>query len=480
MRILLINTNRMHPPTAPIGLDYVAAVLQAAGHRPDLLDLCFGPDTHAALDTCLSTRRYDLIGLSFRNTDECFYPGRGWFPPDLRDIVQRVRAHDQGLVVLGGVGFSIMPEAILRETGADVGVAGEGEFAMLALAAGRRDVPGVIWQEDRALFPPLGKGGLGGSRALGPQDADLAALPPMRRDFIDNDRYYREGGQIGFETKRGCAAGCVYCADPVSKGRRVRLRPPDAVADELAALADRGILHLHTCDAEFNRPAEHALAVSQTITARGLGGQLRWYAYCAPTPFGSELAGAMRAAGCVGINFGADSGDDAMLRRLGRDYRPEALAAARQRCRDHGLVCMFDLLLGGPGETADSVRRSLDFIREISPERVGLSVGLRVYPGTPLAKLALREPRALHGPGASSRGFALPTYYLSAELGEGIFPLVSATIGQDRRFFFSDPTDADRNYNYSDNPVLTDAIRRGYRGAYWDILRRLQEGLPPA
>ncbi len=91
MRILLINTNRMHPPIAPIGLEYVAAALQAAGHAPELLDLCFEHDPPGAIDNQLSGRRYDLIGLSFRKTDDCFYPGRDWFPPYLRDLVGRIR-----------------------------------------------------------------------------------------------------------------------------------------------------------------------------------------------------------------------------------------------------------------------------------------------------------------------------------------------------------------------------------------------------
>jgi hypothetical protein len=168
-----------------------------------------------------------------------------------------------------------------------------------------------------------------------------------------------------------------------------------------------------------------------------------------------------------------------MLRRLGRDFQAADLEAAAERCRRHGLVCMFDLLLGGPGETEASVRHSLAWMQRVAPDRVGLSVGVRVYPGTPLACLAAREPEALHGPGATSTDFAAPAYYLAPALGEGIFSLVRSCVGEDRRFFFSDPTDADRNYNYNANDVLVQALAKGYHGAYWDILRRCQEGLPP-
>ena len=83
------------------------------------------------------------------------------------------------------------------------------------------------------------------------------------------------------------------------------------------------------------------------------------------------------------------------------------------------------------------------------------------------------------GPGIGTGNFVWPTYYLAPELGEGIFPLIRSLVGEDRRFFFSDPTDGDRNYNYNANQVLAAALARGYRGAYWDILRRVQEGLPP-
>ena len=103
--------------------------------------------------------------------------------------------------------------------------------------------------------------------------------------MVRQSRYFAHGGQAGFESKRGCPAACLYCADPVAKGRRLRLRPPTAVADEIAALLAQGIDHLHTCDCEFNLPPEHAIAVCEELIRRGLGRQLRWYAYCAPAPF---------------------------------------------------------------------------------------------------------------------------------------------------------------------------------------------------
>jgi radical SAM superfamily enzyme YgiQ (UPF0313 family) len=173
----------------------------------------------------------------------------------------------------------------------------------------------------------------------------------------------------------------------------------------------------------------------------------------------------MRQAGCVGINFGIDSGDTEMLQRLGRNYGPAAVEAASRHCRDAGIATMFDLLLGAPGETEGSLRATVDLMRRCRPDRVGVSVGVRIYPGTPLAAdltntAAPEDPRR-------------PRFYLAPSLKDTIFNYLDELIAGDPRFLFFDPTQPDRNYNYNANERLIKAIQAGYRGAYWDILRRL-------
>ena len=455
MRIALVNTNRIQPPIAPIGLDYVAEALDAAGYAVELLDLCWEQDPGAAIRRFFRGKDYGLAGVTLRNTDDCGYLSRHSFLPEFEGLVAAVRASTDARIVLGGVGFSVMPEEVLELCGADAGVWGEGEFALpeLARRMGRgedwHDTPGLVWREDS------------GWRRTEPSLPPLADLPRMTRRWVDNRRYFSEGGQAGFETKRGCGAACIYCADPVAKGRRPRLRPPGAVADELEQLLSQGIDHLHTCDAEFNLPPWHALEVCGEVTRRGLAERLRWYAYCAPAPFSRQLAEAMRRAGCAGINFGADSGDAGMLRRLGRGFGPEDIVNATRWSRESGMAVMLDLLLGAPGETRDSLTRTVELIKQAGPDRAGVSVGVRVYPGTALAR------QVPSGAGA-------PEFYLEPAVAPFVFELLDALIGDDRRFLFFDPARPDRNYNYNANQRLSDAIRGGFRGAYWDILRRCE------
>jgi radical SAM superfamily enzyme YgiQ (UPF0313 family) len=471
MRVLLVNPNRIRPPVAPLGLDYLADALAARGAEVGVLDLCLEPEAAAAAVDAFGP---DVVGVTLRNTDDCYFGGQDFFLPQVAGVVAELRAATPAPVVLGGVGFSVMPEAALELCGADLGLRGEGEFAFPVLAAGLAQ--GRPVDELPGLVRRTGAGFWANPCAFG----DLAELPFPSRSWLDNRRYFREGGQLGFETKRGCAGRCTYCADPLAKGDRVRLHAPERVAAELRALLAQGADHLHTCDSEFNLPFGHALAVCEAISAAGLGTRLRWYAYCAPRPFSRELALAMARAGCAGIDFGADHADPGQLARLGRDHGPEDLLGAAEACRAAGIPFLFDLLLGGPGETRQTLAEAISFMRRVDAPRVGLSVGVRVYPGTALAQTALDEPEGLRPlPGPGGPDLVRPAFYLSPALGDDLPAVVAELAGDDPRFLFADPTKKGQNYNYNANRVLEEAIAAGARGAYWDILRRLAEGGEP-
>jgi radical SAM superfamily enzyme YgiQ (UPF0313 family) len=465
MKILLVNTNRMKPAVAPIGLDYLADTLRAAGHTLSLLDLCFAEEYEKDIGAAVTAFSPELVGASVRNTDDCVYPSGAFLLSEPRAMLLALRDHTDAPIVVGGVGFSTLPEAAMDYCGADFGIAGEGEDALPRLARALQtgsdleQVPGLLWWDESGIRRNRGS------------ELRLDTLPPRERSFIDNRRYFAEGGQAGFETKRGCPMRCIYCADPVSKGRRSRLVPPRMVTAELRALLAQGIDHVHACDCEFNLPIEHARSVCQAIIDEGLAERIRWYAYCSVAPFDAELALLFRRAGCAGIDFGADSGNAQMLKRLGRAFTPEDLAVTAKSCADAGIPFMFDLLLGGPGETRETMRDSLDLVRRLGADCIGVSVGVRVYEGTALAAEVrsagpLESNPALQGARIDNEQLLRPLFYLSPELGSDIAASLPDLVGHDERFFL--PGD----YNYNDNARITTAIAGGERGAYWDILRR--------
>jgi len=478
--MLLINTNRMTPAIAPIGLEYVAAATRQAGLDVDVLDLCLCDDPAGALGDCLGRRSDRLVGLSFRNVDDCFWPSATSFLAGLRSLVADVRRLSDARIVLGGVGFSIFARQIVREAGADFGIRGDGEQALVALRRAL-DGDGKLADVSGLIYRPGDGGDANAKRFVeNPPAWPEPLIVPTGRDVLDNATYFRLGGQIGFETKRGCPRKCTYCADPLAKGPSPRLRSPGEVADEIEALLAQGVDVLHTCDCEFNLPREHALAVCEEMTRRGLGGKVRWYAYLAVTPFDEALADAMAAAGCVGINFTGDSASDAMLESYNQPHRADDLRRAVELCRAHRIASMVDLLLGGPGETPETARESIEQLKRFSPDCVGAALGLRIYPGTAAARqIAAMGPMEAN-PGIRRRYEGAvdplrPTFYISPDLGSNPARLVRDLIAGDERFFppAEEAGDTSGDHNYNDNSALVAAIAAGARGAYWDILRKL-------
>ncbi len=460
MKIALVNTNLIKPPIAPIGLDYVAQVLAARGFETDLLDLNWSDDPPADIKRFFR-REYQLIGVTVRNSDDCTFTQKCSFLDTHKDIISHIQEESGAPVVLGGVGFSAMPERILQHTRAHAGLWGDGEFMFPEIAAriksGWRDVANLVFIHNGQVvknavhFHPLDR------------------LPVMDRCHVDNRRYFDEGGQAGVETKRGCPRGCLYCADPVAKGKQIRRRPPGAVAAEFENLLKQGIDHVHLCDSEFNYPEQHAIDVCIELTERGPAKRMRWYAYCSPVPFSDELAAAMARAGCAGINFGVDSTDENMLKFLNRDHRQADVKKAAALCKKYGIAVMFDLLLGAPGENRASIRTTIQDMKQIGPDCIGVALGVRVYPGTGLSRL-LEDPKYKAG---LSGGTAPddPLFYLEPAIAGDAFSYVESLVAGDERFFFFNPDNPDRNYNYNANQVLARAIKNGKRGAYWDILR---------
>jgi radical SAM superfamily enzyme YgiQ (UPF0313 family) len=478
--LALVNTNTMAPLVAPIGLEYVAAAAKQARIEVDIVDLPLADDPDQTLRSYFAAHDPLLVGLSFRNADDCFWPSAQWFVPDLTELVNKIRSLTDASVVIGGVGFSIFAERIVEHTGADFGIRGDGEQAVISLldqlqnGESFEQVDGLIWRQSGKILS---------NAPAWPQPLSL----PTARDAVDNLAYFNRGGQCGLETKRGCNRQCIYCADPLAKGAKARLRAPSEVADEAEGLLAKGIDVLHLCDCEFNVPRSHALSVCEELTRRSLQGKLRWYTYMAVVPFDAELAQAMSKAGCVGIDFTGDSASRAMLETYRQQHVKDDLASAVRLCRENGMEVMIDLLLGGPGETPETAAQTIDFIKKIGPDCAGAALGVRIYPGTEMARLARAEGPLEENSGIRRRhpgpvDFFKPTFYIAHSLGERPAQLIQDLIAGDNRFFGPTPEVAGAtgefslaaDHNYNDNTELVEAIKNGARGAYWAILRNLR------
>ena len=129
MRVLLVSANREHipDPIFPLGLAYVAAATRQADHEVAVADLCFGRRPLDTLRHTIRSFRPDAIGLSLRNVDNAAWPRTTDYLDWHRQVLATVRHSCEAPVILGGSGFSILPEAYLQALHADFGLVGEGE-----------------------------------------------------------------------------------------------------------------------------------------------------------------------------------------------------------------------------------------------------------------------------------------------------------------------------------------------------------------
>lgn len=448
MKVLLVSPNeeKLPDPVFPIGAAYVAGALKQAGIEYHCLDLCFEEDVEKALIDALNKNAPDIVGLSLRNVDNVSYPHSVSYLPLYRMITTTVRRNCHARIVLGGSGFTLLPDAILRFLQADYGICGEGEITFVQLVRQLAGGPELL---DLATDPII--------RAGVAVETNLDRLPPADRTLFDNERYLQRGGMANLQTKRGCPFNCIYCTYPVIEGRKVRARSPRSICDEIQTLLDAGMDTLFMVDNEFNHPMDHALAVCREIQRRRL--PVRWSCYANPAFIGPELVDAMLAAGCTSLEFGTDAGCDEMLKNLGKSFSARDIAQASATCDQAGMPYCHALLLGGPGETMTTAQKSLDTIAATGATAVICMVGIRIFPHTQLAATAEKEGRI-----AADEDFLNPVFYLADAVAEEMLPFLKAYAKHHPTWIFP-------GLEINMNAALQEKLRRfGVKGPLWEYM----------
>ena len=349
MKILLINPNQYKtPPVPPLALAHLHSALKNTPHECMILDLCFSDVPEAAIDEAINNFNPGIAGFTIRNIDTCIYQNNIFFLDDITKLVARVKNH--GIpVLLGGSGYSFIPEGILEYTGADWGICGPAEKALVNFLE--------LFEEK----PPTSGTVMDGWGAG--IDADFRI---GWDNGIDYNRYTRERGILGFETQKGCTEHCTYCAEGNS---RVLCRDPECIVEELKDLADRGFTTFHLCDTEFNQNLSHSTTFLETLIKKGPG--IKWALYMKSSPYDDNLFRLLKKSGAELITLSLPTGTN-------------RFEHAMEQCRlaeKHGLKLAVDLLLGFPGETIDFVKRTIETLRKIRPDTVGVNSTIRLTPG---------------------------------------------------------------------------------------------------
>jgi radical SAM superfamily enzyme YgiQ (UPF0313 family) len=449
MKVLLISPNieTLPDPVSPIGLAYITAALKQHNIRYQVLDLCFVQDYDAAIVSALDGFSPDVIGLSLRNVDNVSYPNAISYLPFYRKIVNTIRQYSQGIIVLGGSGFTLVAEPILNYLQADYGILGEGEHAFVKLIhaiAQAKDPHGMRPPQLFNYAPDIIE--------------TLNDLPiPDRTDF-DNSAYFKWGGMGNIQTKRGCPFNCIYCTYPVIEGKKIRQRHPGLVCDEITDILETGARHLFFVDNEFNYPMDHAAAVCREIIHRQLS--VQWGCYANPQFITSELVDLMLEAGCTGLEFGSDAANETMLKNMGKSFTVDDLKRASDTCLKADISFCHSLLLGGPGETMETINQTLEAILDMSPTAVICMVGIRIFPKTKLSSIAMNE-----GAIDPDTDFLQPVFYLSSAIKNDILPFLET-------FSKKHPTWIFPGLNININEDMQRKLRRfGVKGPLWEYMK---------
>ncbi len=386
MKILLVNSNTFKQPwpVMPFGLCCVAAACKEAGHKAEVLDMCFSKDYTKDINRSIGIFFPDVVGIGIRNIDNATALNIRFFLDDIKEnIVSPCKDAFSGPIIIGGPAVGISGAEMLGFFDLEYAVRGDGEAAIveflnrLAAAADMDGLRGLIIRRGGRIaqdLPPL-------------YVDDLDSLPvPNPGDFIDIRRYIRSDSPIQIQTKRGCALKCVYCTYNTIEGPAYRLKSPGLIAGQIERLVrETGINHVEFTDSTFNIPLEHAKEVLRAVIAKKMSLRLRTMGLN-PGAIDDELVSLMKEAGFEDVDLGAETLCDTTLNGLGKNYKAKDVFEAARLLHREKIAVLWYILLGAPGETEETVKETLASVvsAALQWDLINVGVGIRAYKGAPI------------------------------------------------------------------------------------------------
>jgi magnesium-protoporphyrin IX monomethyl ester (oxidative) cyclase len=389
-----------------VGLGYVAACLEAQGHRVQVIDaVAEGFDTSVAvwswgrelLRTGLPyaeiIRRIEpdtqLIGLSVPFT---------MYADIAQELVSVIKGAFPAIpLVMGGVYPSTLPEHALSQD-VDFVVQREGEIPMVRLADGDDpgDIKGLAFRQDGRL---VDNGPADSIKELDEIPFPARHLFPIDKHLARSPRGVGGGRALSMVTSRSCPYKCTFCSIHAVAGRHWRARSPRNVLEEIEHLVrSYGVEHIQFEDDNLTLRKGRAVAIFEGMVRlkRDLKAALSWS--CGNglrvDTLDRDLLELIAASGCQQLSFAVESGDPNMLELIDKKFDSlEKIVEVAAICHELGLPTQAFMIIGLPGETQESFRMSLRFFRRLRKNgvsHVAIHLG-KAYPQTPLFDQCLAQ-----------------------------------------------------------------------------------------
>jgi len=362
----------------PIDLLYGAAVLRNRGIPFQIME-CLG----LGWDVTELILRIDQLAPEFVAI-RTSVPTFDW---DMR-VSRIIKAVASPKVILFGPYVALHAEPSLQLPFVDALVMGEPEITLAEIAERRgfEECKGVWYKKGDDITRNPQRDPIGNLDELPYPAWDLAPYRVYKGvELMRNIHPF-----VTMLTSRGCPHGCSYCPYPVAQGRKLRVRSPENVVNELSWLHDTlGVKSVLFRDPEFAFNRDRVVGICEGIVKKRL--RLVWRCETRIENLDAGLITLMSRAGCIGINMGMESADERVLRKLGR--KPVPLEDAHRvltACKAKDIECFFFFILGLPGETRESALRTIRYALKLNPAFLQFTVATP-YPGTALRAWAERN-----------------------------------------------------------------------------------------
>jgi radical SAM superfamily enzyme YgiQ (UPF0313 family) len=341
----------------PLGLAYLAAVLEEDGYDARIFDCSTGISLSQLINH-LANYQPAVVGIT--STTPTF--------PDACTTAEAVRhILPEAVIVLGGAHISAVPTALSHDC-FDVGVVAEGESTMLELTrqiagGGPSDlsgIPGLVFRREGELVLTEPRGYIMDLDTIPPPARHL--LPPLSA-YSPTPASYRKLPLAVLMTSRGCPYQCTFCDRKVF-GNLTRGHSPDRVIAEVEeALHRYGAREIRFFDDTFTYDKKRVIEICEQIMQRNL--RFPWTCLTRVGAVSKELLVKMKEAGCWQVLYGLESGDPRVLAALKKGHTVEQNEQAVRWAQEVGLGVRGDFIVGTPVETKESLERTLQFTKRL-------------------------------------------------------------------------------------------------------------------
>lgn len=363
----------------PITLPSIAALLREKGHTVYLHDaMALNTTVSDVLEELRKISPNLLIAVSSTVT----------LPNDQQVMSDIKKTFPTIFLAFSGTHASSLSYDVLQECSVDAIIRNEPEMTALQLADALesnvplQEVSGITFRQQHQVI----------ENATRPYLEDLDALPFPARDLLPLDRYRLPTLNEPYTLlipSRGCPYLCTFCTAHQYYGRKIRLRSPENVADEMEEIFSvHHIRQVHMWSDTFTISRKFVWQFCEEMIRRQL--PMSWMCNARVDTVDLELLKKMKQAGCTGVAYGVESGVQAILDRCKKDITLEQIRKAFQATKEAGIDSLAHVIFGLPGETEKTLRQSLRFVLDLDPTYAQFYCAIP-FPGTELREEALKN-----------------------------------------------------------------------------------------